>query len=87
MSENTNDKKPIALEAYEKIAEGFSKLAPAIGTINEANEKAHIIEGLANSTRTTSDILQDEMKSQEPKVFIEAGKPVLIYFMEGLNEY
>ena len=29
MSENTNDKKPIALEAYEKIAEGFSKLAPA----------------------------------------------------------
>ena len=69
------------------ISASVSKLAPAIGTINEANEKAQIIEGLANSTRTTSDILQDEMKSQEPKVFIEAGKPVLIYFMESLNEY
>jgi hypothetical protein len=69
------------------ISASVSKIAPSVGTINEINEKNQIIEGLANSAKTTSDILQDEMKSQEPKVFIEAGKPVLIYFMEGLNGY
>lgn len=69
------------------ISASVSKIAPSVGTINEINEKNQIIEGLSNSVKTTSDILQDEMKSQEPKVFIEAGKPVLIYFMEGLNGY
>lgn len=69
------------------ISASVSKIAPSVGTINEFNEKNQIIEGLTNSAKTTSDILQDEMKSQEPKVFIEAGKPVLIYFMEGLNGY
>ena len=49
-----------------------------------ANE---IIEGLKSSGNTTTDALLEESKNQEPKIFIEAGKPVLIYFMEGLDAY
>ena len=69
------------------ITASTSKLTTPIGAFNEISEKNQIIEGLANSAKTTSDILQDEMKSQEPKVIIEAGKPVLIYFMEGVDAY
>ncbi len=69
------------------ISASVSKIAPVFGSVTEIKEKNQIIEGLANSARTTTDMLQNEMKSQEPKVFIEAGKPVLIYFMEGLDAY
>ncbi|MEA9358448.1 TrbI/VirB10 family protein [Bacteriovorax sp. PP10] len=64
-----------------------SKLATPLGAFNEINDKNKVLEGLASSAQTSSDVLLDEMKSQEPKVFIEAGKPVLIYFMEGLDAY
>jgi len=57
------------------------------GSINDVNDKNKILEGLANSAQTTTDVLLDEYKNQEPKVFIEAGKEVLIFFMEGLNAY
>lgn len=69
------------------ISASVSKMAPSLGSVAEINEKNQIIEGLASSARTTTDMLQNELKSQEPKVFIEAGKPVLIYFMEELDAY
>ena len=58
-----------------------------LGAINEVNDKNKILEGLSNSAQTTTDVLMDEYKNQEPKVFIEAGKEVLIFFMEGMNAY
>lgn len=64
-----------------------NKLTVPLGIVDADSDKNKILEGLANSATTTSDVLLDEMKSQEPKVFIEAGKPVLIFFMEGLNAY
>lgn len=64
-----------------------NKLAVPLGVVDAETDKNKILEGLANSASTTSDVLLDEMKNQEPKVFIEAGKPVLIFFMEGLNAY
>ncbi len=64
-----------------------STLQNPFGSINEVNDKNKILEGLANSAQTTTDVLLDEYKNQEPKVFIEAGKEVLIFFMEGLNAY
>jgi len=67
------------------ISASKSKIVLPLGQIDADTEKNKILEGLANSASTTSDALLDEMKSQEPKVFIEAGKPVLIFFMEGLN--
>ena len=58
-----------------------------LGAINEVNDKNKILEGLSNSAQTTTDVLLDEYKNQEPKVFIEAGKVVLIFFMEGMKAY
>lgn len=58
-----------------------------LGSINEISDKNKILEGLANSAQTTTDVLLDEYKNQEPKVFIEAGKVVLVFFMEGINAY
>jgi hypothetical protein len=64
-----------------------STLQTPLGSINEINGKNKILEGLVGSAETTTDVLLDEYKNQEPKVFIEAGKEVLIFFMEGINAY
>jgi hypothetical protein len=58
-----------------------------LGTINEISDKNKVLEGLANFAQTTTDVLLEEYKNQEPKVFIEAGKEVLIFFMEGMNAF
>ncbi len=69
------------------ISASKDKVVLPLGSIDSDSEKNKVLEGLASSMSTTTDLITDSMKSQEPKVFIEAGKPVLIFFMEGLNEY
>lgn len=69
------------------ISASKDKVVLPLGSIDSDSEKNKVLEGLANSMSTTTDLITDSMKSQEPKVFIEAGKPVLIFFMEGLNGY
>lgn len=69
------------------ISASKDKVILPLGSIDSDSEKNKVLEGLANSMSTTTDLITDSMKSQEPKVFIEAGKPVLIFFMEGLNAY
>jgi hypothetical protein len=69
------------------ISASKTKITVPLGIVDADSDKNKILEGLANSAKTTTDVLLDEMKSQEPKVFIEAGKLVLIFFMEGLNAY
>jgi len=69
------------------ISASKDKTILPLGSIDSDSEKNKVLEGLANSMSTTTDLITDSMKSQEPKVFIEAGKPVLIFFMEGLNGY
>lgn len=69
------------------ISASKDKTILPLGSMDSDSEKNKVLEGLANSMSTTTDLITDSMKSQEPKVFIEAGKPVLIFFMEGLNGY
>lgn len=69
------------------ISASKNKMFVPFGVVDSESDKNKILEGLANSASTTTDVLLDQMKSQEPKVFIEAGKPVLIFFMEGLSAY
>ena len=69
------------------ISASKDKVVLPLGSIDSDSEKNKVLEGLANSMSTTTDLITDSMKSQEPKVFIEAGKPVLIFFMEGLNDF
>jgi hypothetical protein len=73
--------------AKEVFSASKSTLQTPLGSINEINDKNKILEGFSNSAQTTTDVLLDEYKNQEPKVFIEAGKEVLIFFMEGINAY
>ncbi|MFZ4715509.1 MAG: TrbI/VirB10 family protein [Bacteriovoracaceae bacterium] len=63
-----------------------NRLSTPLGDATRVNERNQILGGMMGSANTTTDILLQEMKNQEPKVYIEAGKPVLIYFMEGLKE-
>lgn len=69
------------------ISASKDKTILPLGSMDSDSEKNKVLEGLANSMSATTDLITDSMKSQEPKVFIEAGKPVLIFFMEGLNGY
>lgn len=69
------------------ISASKDKVVLPLGNIDSDSEKNKVLEGLASSMSATTDLITDSMKSQEPKVFIEAGKPVLIFFMEGLNGY
>lgn len=69
------------------ISASKDKVVLPLGSIDSETERNKVLEGLANSMSTTTDLITDSMKSQEPKVFIEAGKPVLIFFMEGLNDF
>lgn len=69
------------------ITASKSRLILPLGQFDEANSKNAVLEGIAGSAGTTTDVLLDEMKSTEPKVYIEAGKPVLLFFMEGINVF
>ncbi len=69
------------------ISASKTKLVLPLGQFDEANAKNAVLEGLSSSANTTTDVLLDEMKTQEPKVYIEAGKPVLLFFMESANVY
>lgn len=69
------------------ITASKSKLILPLGQFDEANSKNAVLEGIAGSAGTTTEVLLDEMKSTEPKVYIEAGKPVLLFFMEGINVF
>ncbi len=73
------------------IATAFSKglielkterLASPLGEITANTAKNRVLNGLLNSMDETSDIMKNEMQSKEPKVFINSGRPVLIYFYE-----
>lgn len=73
------------------IATAFSKglielkmerLASPLGELTANTAKNRVTNGLLNSLDETSNIMKDEMQTKEPKVYIKAGRPVLIYFFE-----
>ena len=63
-----------------------TRISGPLGSINDASVQNQVLQGAINSGRTTSDILLEEMRTQEPVVTVEAGEEVLIYFMEAINE-
>jgi len=63
-----------------------TRIAGPLGSLNDASVQNQLLQGAINSGRTTSDLLLEEMKTQEPVVTVEAGSEVLIYFMEAVHE-
>lgn len=64
-----------------------SRVNTPLGQVAENSLKNQILGGVINGGKTTSEILLDEMKTKEPVVVINAGKEVLIYFMEAADVY
>jgi len=58
------------------------RLASPLGELTANTAKNRLTNGLLNSLDETSNIMKDEMQSKEPKVYIKAGRSVLIYFYE-----
>ncbi len=58
------------------------RLTGPLGEITANTARNRLTNGLLNSLDETNDIMKNEMQSKEPKVFINAGRPVLIYFYE-----
>lgn len=72
--------------AQGMLSAAQTRIAGPLGSINDVSVQNQLLQGAVNSGRTTSEILLEEMKTLEPVVTIEAGKEVLIYFMEALHE-
>lgn len=58
------------------------RLTSPLGELTANTAKNRLTNGLLNSLDETSNIMKDEMQSKEPKVYIKAGRAVLIYFYE-----
>ena len=63
-----------------------SRVVTQIGEIEDASLKNKIHSGLINSAQRGSELLLAESKNLEPVITIEAGKTVLVYFKEAVNE-
>ncbi len=57
-----------------------SRIATLGGEMKLNSAKNRYLEGILNSADEASDLMKKEMQTSEPKVFIPAGKEVLIYF-------
>jgi hypothetical protein len=57
-----------------------SRIATTGGELKVNSAKNRYLEGILNSADEASDLMKKEMQTSEPKVFVKAGKEVLIYF-------
>ena len=64
-----------------------SKVSTPFGEVTQNNLKNELLGGAIASGKTASDIMLEEMKTKEPVVMIDAGKEVLIYFMEAADVF
>lgn len=61
---------------------GTQKITSPFGELTADTKRNRITGGILNSLDETNNIMNSEMKNKEPKAYIKAGKPVLIYFFE-----
>lgn len=61
---------------------GTQKIASPFGELTADTKRNRIAGGLLGSLDETSNFMNSDMKNKEPKAYIEAGRPVLIYFFE-----
>jgi hypothetical protein len=57
-----------------------SRIATIGGEMKVNSAKNRYLEGILNSADEAADLMKKEMQTTEPKVFIKAGKDVLVYF-------
>ena len=57
-----------------------SRIATAAGEMKVNSAKNRHLEGILNSADEGADLMKKEMQTTEPKVFVKAGKEVLVFF-------
>ena len=57
-----------------------SRIATIGGEMKVNSAKNRYLEGILNSADEAADLMKKELQTTEPKVFIKAGKDVLVYF-------
>ena len=57
-----------------------SRIATASGEMKVNSAKNRYLEGILNSADEGADLMKKEMQTTEPKVFVKAGKEVLVFF-------
>lgn len=57
-----------------------SRIATAGGELKLNSAKNRYLEGILNSADEATDLMKKEMQTTEPKVYIGAGKEVLVFF-------
>ena len=57
-----------------------SRIATAGGELKLNSAKNRYLEGILNSADETADLMKKEMQTTEPKVYVRAGKEVLVFF-------
>jgi hypothetical protein len=57
-----------------------SRIATAAGELKVNSAKNRYLEGILNSADEGADLMKKEMQTTEPKVYVPAGKEVLVFF-------
>jgi hypothetical protein len=57
-----------------------SRIATTAGELKVNSAKNRYLEGVLNSADEAADLMKKEMQTTEPKIYVKAGKEVLIYF-------
>ncbi|MGZ3789421.1 MAG: hypothetical protein ACXVLQ_12910 [Bacteriovorax sp.] len=65
---------------------GTERLASPLGELTLNTRKNRLTNGVLNSLDETNDLMSGEMKTKEAKIYIKAGRPVLIYFQERFRK-
>lgn len=69
------------------LAGAQERLQTNLGEVTGGGLKNQLLAGAFNSAKGVSELLTEEMKTKEPIVMIDAGKEVLIYFLEAADVY
>ncbi|MBD66516.1 MAG: hypothetical protein CME62_14990 [Halobacteriovoraceae bacterium] len=62
-----------------------NRISTPFGSVQDNSVRNQILQGAISSADTTSDVLLEERKSSVPKITVDAGTDVIIYFMEALK--
>lgn len=58
------------------------RISTPLGELTSNTSKNRILNGALGATDEINNLMKSEMQNKEPKVYIEAGKEVLVYFHE-----
>jgi len=82
---STGKEKYLAGIAMSEMAQGAltimqDRTKTINGSFTNPSAKNAILQGLANTGNSATDIMKESMTTEEPKVFIQRGKRVIVFF-------